>query len=43
MRIRLLAGFAALAVAGACAHGSTRSDTVSDEVLTRVPPTRWAG
>ena len=43
MRIRLLAGFAALAVAGACAHGSTRSDTVSDEVLARVPPDKMGG
>ena len=42
MRIRVLAGIAALAVAGACAHGSTRSDTVSDEALARVPPNQMA-
>jgi hypothetical protein len=41
--MRVLAGFAALAVAGACAHGSTRSDTVSDEVLARVPPNQMGG
>jgi colicin import membrane protein len=38
MRMRVLGGLAALAIAGACAHGSTRSDTVSDEALARVPP-----
>jgi len=38
MRMRVLVVTAALAVAGACAHGSSRSDTVSDEVLARVPP-----
>ena len=43
MRIRVLAGIAALAVAGACAHGSTRSDTVSDEVLARVPSSQMDG
>jgi len=43
MRMRVLAGFAVLAVAGACAHGSTRSDTVSDEVLARVPPNQMGG
>jgi colicin import membrane protein len=43
MRIRLLAAMAAVAVAGACAHGSTRSDTVSDEVLARVPPDKMGG
>src|SRR5262249_7374045 len=37
MRMRVLVGVAALAVAGACAHGSARSDKVSDEVLARVP------
>jgi len=42
MRIRVLAVTAALAVAGACAHGSTRSDTVSDEVLARVPADQMA-
>jgi len=33
---------AALAFAGACAHGSSRSDTVSDDVLARVPADRMA-
>lgn len=42
MRIRVLVVTAALAVAGACAHGSTRSDTVSDEVLARVPANQMA-
>jgi colicin import membrane protein len=42
MRIRMLVAVAALAVAGACAHGSTRSDTVSDEALARVPPDQMA-
>jgi hypothetical protein len=40
--MRLLVIGAALAFAGACAHGSTRSDTVSDEALARVPATRMA-
>ena len=44
MRIRVLAAMAALAVAGACAHGSSvKSDTVSDEALARVPPDKMAG
>jgi hypothetical protein len=42
MRIRALVVTAALAVAGACAHGSSRSDTVSDEVLARVPANQMA-
>ena len=42
MRMRVLVVTAALAVAGACAHGSSRSDTVSDEVLARVPPNQMA-
>lgn len=42
MRMRVLAIGAALAFAGACAHGSARSDTVSDDVLARVPPDRMA-
>ena len=42
MRIRALLVTAALAVAGACAHGSSRSDTVSDEVLARVPANQMA-
>ena len=37
MRIRGLVLTAALAFLGACAHGSSRSDTVSDEALARVP------
>ena len=40
MRMRVLAVGAALAFIGACAHGSARSDTVSDEALARVPPNR---
>lgn len=44
MRIRVLAAMAALAVVGACAHGSSvKSDTVSDEALARVPPDKMAG
>jgi len=42
MRIRVLVIGAALAFAGACAHGSTRSDTVSDEALARVPANQLA-
>jgi len=42
MRMRFLVISAALAFAGACAHGSSRSDTVSDEALARVPPDRMA-
>lgn len=42
MRIRVLVVTAALAFAGACAHGSSRSDTVSDEALARVPQTQMA-
>ena len=42
MRMRVLAIGAALAFAGACAHGTARSDTVSDDVLARVPPDRMA-
>lgn len=42
MRIRALVVTAALAVGGACAHGSSRSDTVSDEVLARVPANQMA-
>ncbi len=44
MRIRMLVGTAALAFAGACAHGSSssRSDTVSDEALARVPQAQMA-
>ena len=42
MRMRVLVIGAALAFAGACAHGSSRSDTVSDDVLARVPPDRMA-
>jgi len=43
MRTRVLVVTAALAVAGACAHGSsTRSDTVSDEALARVPQAQMA-
>ena len=42
MRIRVLAIGVALAFAGACAHGSARSDTVSEDVLARVPPDRMA-
>jgi len=38
MRMRVLVASAALALAAACAHGSSRSDTVSDEALARVPP-----
>jgi hypothetical protein len=40
--MRVLVIGAALAFAGACAHGSTRSDTVSDEVLARVPANQMA-
>ena len=43
MRIRVLVVTAALAFVGACAHGSARSDTVSDEVLARVPPNQMGG
>lgn len=43
MRIRVLVVTAALAFAGACAHGSTRSETVSDEALARVHPDQLAG
>jgi hypothetical protein len=42
MRIRALAVTATFGVAGACAHGSSRSDTVSDEVLARVPANQMA-
>ena len=42
MRTRVLVVSAALAFAGACAHGSTKSDTVSDEVLARVPAEQMA-
>jgi len=42
MRIRMVLVTAALGVAGACAHGSSRSDTVSDEVLARVPANQMA-
>jgi len=42
MTMRVLVVSAALAFAGACAHGSARSDTVSDDVLARVPPDRMA-
>lgn len=38
MRMRFLVISVTLAFAGACAHGSSRSDTVSDEALARVPP-----
>jgi hypothetical protein len=40
--MRLFVVGAALAFVGACAHGSARSDTVSDDVLARVPPDRMA-
>jgi hypothetical protein len=43
MQIRVLVVSAALGFAVACAHGSTRSDTVSDEVLARVPPDKMGG
>ncbi|HUM13842.1 MAG TPA: hypothetical protein VLT82_23035 [Myxococcaceae bacterium] len=42
MRIRVLVVTAALTFAGACAHGSARSDTVSDEALARVPAEQMA-
>ena len=42
MRMRVLVIGAALAFAGACAHGSTRSDTVSDEALARVSANQMA-
>src|SRR6516225_5915750 len=42
MRMRVLALGAVLGLAGACAHGNARSDTVSDDVLARVPPDRMA-
>ena len=42
MTMRVLVLSAALAFAGACAHGSARSDTVRDDVLARVPPDRMA-
>lgn len=42
MRMRVFVVGAGLAFVGACAHGSARSDTVSDDVLARVPPDRMA-
>src|SRR5262252_8514591 len=42
MRLRVLVVTAALAFAGACAHGKVLSDTVSDEALARVPADKMA-
>jgi hypothetical protein len=42
MRLRGLVVTAALAFAGACAHGKVLSDTVSDEALARVPASQMA-
>ena len=43
MRTRVLVVTAALAFVGACAHGSMKSDTVSDDVLARVPSNQMGG
>jgi len=42
MKLRVLVVTAALAFAGACAHGKVLSDTVSDEALARVPADKMA-